>query len=205
MAGRQASCAWDDFSSRCRCGASRVDQRRFEIENGRRDSTLTRKSSFPPVVVPDTRLLVLGSLPGERSLAERRYYAHPQNGFWRLMSPVVGTDLSALDYDARLAALLAAGVGLWDVIGHATRRGSSDAAIKDAAANDLPALIATLPALRAIAFNGGTAARIGRATLRPAPTGIALVDLPSSSPLYTIGLAAKQPAWNVLVDFLTKR
>ena len=65
-----------------------------------------RKHSFPPVVDAQVRLLVLGSLPGERSLAEQRYYAHPQNQFWRLVSPAAGRDLAALDYPARLAALL---------------------------------------------------------------------------------------------------
>ena len=53
---------------------------------------MTRKSSFPPVVAPDTRVLVLGSLPGERSLADGRYYAHPRNRFWHLMGTVIGAE-----------------------------------------------------------------------------------------------------------------
>ena len=63
---------------------------------------MVRKSSFPPVVAPDTRVLVLGSLPGERSLAARRYYAHPQNAFWRLVGAVAGRELAAPPYPARL-------------------------------------------------------------------------------------------------------
>ncbi len=159
------------------------------------------KASFPPVHAPDARLLVLGSLPGDRSLAEGRYYAHPQNQFWRLMSPVVGTDLSALPYDDRLAALVAAKIALWDVIAAARRPGSTDAAITDPAANDLADLLGKLPALRAVAFNGGTAWRHGRALLDG--TGATLVPLPSSSALHTIGLAAKQPAWTALARFLS--
>jgi hypoxanthine-DNA glycosylase len=135
----------------------------------------------------------LGSLPGERSLAAGHYYAHPQNQFWRLMAPVAGCDLPALAYPDRLAALTAARVALWDVVASAARTGSTDAAIRDWTANDLAALVASLPALRAVAFNGGTAARIGRAAL--GRTTLALVDLPSSSPLHTVGLAAKAPAW----------
>ena len=69
------------------------------------------KRSFAPVVDARTRLLICGSLPGERSLAAGRYYAHPQNQFWRLLSPVAGVDLPALDYAARLAALLEARIG----------------------------------------------------------------------------------------------
>ncbi|THD37736.1 MAG: DNA-deoxyinosine glycosylase [Sphingomonas sp.] len=163
---------------------------------------MTLKRSFPPVVDANTRLLICGSLPGDRSLAARRYYAHPQNQFWRLLSPVAGVDLPALDYDERLAALLAARIGLWDVVAHATRPGSSDAAIRDHAANDLPALAATLPDLRAIAFNGGTAAKIGMRQIRSAGAEMVLIALPSSSPLYTIGIGMKQSAWSALTDFL---
>jgi hypoxanthine-DNA glycosylase len=163
---------------------------------------VTRKHSFPPVAHPSARLLVLGSLPGDRSLAERRYYAHPQNQFWRLMSPAVGVDLSALPYDDRLAALTQAGVALWDVVAHARRAGSSDAEIADLEANDLPGLLAMLPHLRAIAFNGATAHRHGLKALGAAADRYALIALPSSSPLHTVGLAAKAPAWSALAKFL---
>ena len=160
------------------------------------------KRSFAPVVDDRTRLLICGSLPGDRSLAAGRYYANPQNQFWRLLSPVAGTDLHALDYDARLAALLDARIGLWDVVARASRTGSSDAAIRDHEVNDLPALAAALPDLRAIAFNGGTAARIGMHQMNRDPALYALIALPSSSPLHTVGPAAKQPAWSDLARWL---
>lgn len=158
------------------------------------------KSSFAPVVTPDARLLILGSLPGERSLAAARYYAHPQNQFWRLLSPVVGRDLAPLAYADRLQALRTHRIALWDVVATARRHGSADAAIREACANDLAALVHTLPHLRAVAFNGATAAKIGRPLLADAL--VTLIALPSSSPLHTIGLSAKQPAWNVLAEYL---
>ncbi|MBO9624583.1 MAG: DNA-deoxyinosine glycosylase [Sphingomonas sp.] len=161
-----------------------------------------RKHSFPPVVDARVRLLVLGSLPGERSLAERRYYAHPQNQFWRLMSPVAGQELAPLPYEARLAALLAAHVGLWDVVASATRTGSADATIRDIQGHDVAALAATLPELRAIAFNGGTALRHGLKQLGTAAQRYEIVALPSSSPLHTVGLTAKLPAWEALGTYL---
>lgn len=160
------------------------------------------KRSFDPIADDQTRLLVCGSLPGDRSLAEQRYYANPQNQFWRLLSPVAGADLHALDYESRLAALRAAGIGLWDVVAQAERAGSSDSAIRDHRANDLSALAARLPRLRAIAFNGGTAHRLGLRQLDARAERLAIVALPSSSPLHTIGLAAKQPAWAALRQFL---
>ncbi|MES2097757.1 MAG: DNA-deoxyinosine glycosylase [Pseudomonadota bacterium] len=164
--------------------------------------TPTVKRSFPPVVDARTRLLICGSLPGDRSLAAARYYAHPQNQFWRLLSPAADVDLQSLDYDARLAALQAAGIGLWDVVASATRPGSTDAAIRDHQPNDLAALAATLPDLRAIAFNGGVAHRLGLRQLEGQGRVPRLIALPSSSPLHTVGLAAKQPAWAALASVL---
>jgi double-stranded uracil-DNA glycosylase len=156
---------------------------------------------FPPVTRPDTRLLVLGSLPGAVSLAQQRYYAHPQNQFWRLIGAVIGKDLVPLAYEARLAALLEAGIGLWDTVASATRPGSLDADIRLHAASDLAGLIADLPRLRAIAFNGATSARIGRRQLGDAR--LALIDLPSSSPAYaSLPFERKREAWLMLRAYL---
>ncbi len=158
---------------------------------------MSRHAAFAPVVDAGTRVLVLGSLPGAASLAAGRYYAHPQNGFWRLAGGALGVDLIALAYPDRLAALLAVGVGLWDVVASARRAGSLDAALRDVEAADLAALIATLPALRLVAFNGRTAATIGSRALPPA---MPRTTLPSSSPAYTLALAAKAAAWAAIGD-----
>lgn len=161
-----------------------------------------RKASFAPVADPATRVLILGSLPGEASLAARRYYAHPTNQFWTLVGGSIGRDIAQLSYDRRLAALLEAGVGLWDVIGSARREGSLDGALRDIAHNDLARLVAALPDLRAVGFNGGAAARIGRRLLA-GNDRLALVDLPSSSAAFCrIGVAEKARAWIQLGEHL---
>ncbi|HWH16924.1 MAG TPA: DNA-deoxyinosine glycosylase [Allosphingosinicella sp.] len=162
---------------------------------------LILKHSFPPVVDQRTRLLVLGSLPGEESLARRQYYANPRNQFWRLMSEVIGVELVPLGYEARLEALLEAGVGLWDSVGSALREGSLDAAIRGHSANPLRALAASLPDLRAVAFNGGTSARIGQKELGP-EGGFERIPLPSSSPTFTLSFERKLEAWLRLRPFL---
>ena len=159
-----------------------------------------RKSSFPPVIDSRVRVLILGSLPGDRSLAARQYYAHPQNQFWRLMSAVLDRELTALSYPDRLAALLERHVGLWDVVATAHRPGSTDAALSEIAPNDIAALAATLPNLRTIAFNGGTAFKHGIKQL--GSTDHATIPLPSSSPLHTVGFDAKLPAWLELREHL---
>lgn len=161
---------------------------------------MTRKTHFPPIVDDRTRVLILGSLPGEASLRAGRYYAHPRNGFWRLTGAVIGRDLQAMDYDARLAALSQAGIGLWDVVASAERAGSLDAAIRSPEAADLRALIANLPGLRAAAFNGGAAARLGMRQL--AGASIPLLTLPSSSPAHARPFAQKLEGWSVFKPFL---
>ncbi|RZJ01543.1 MAG: DNA-deoxyinosine glycosylase [Brevundimonas sp.] len=158
---------------------------------------MERKRAFDPVVDANTRVVILGSLPGDASLKAAQYYAHPQNAFWRLVGGAIGLDLAALPYLDRLEALRTAGVGLWDVIATAHRPGSLDAAIREAEAADLRGLVATLPALRAVAFNGKTAARIGRRSLDGAPE-LTLIDLPSSSPAHARPFAEKAAAWSVL-------
>lgn len=161
-----------------------------------------RKAAFAPVFDTRTRLLILGSLPGDASLKAAQYYAHPQNAFWRLTGGVIGRELTALPYEARLAALKAAHIGLWDVIAGAERRGSLDGAIRNAEAADLRRLVADLPDLRAVAFNGMTAARIGRRSL--VGTALTLIDLPSSSPAFTRPFAEKAEAWSMLAGFLDR-
>jgi hypoxanthine-DNA glycosylase len=151
-------------------------------------------------------VLILGSLPGEVSLQRRQYYAHPQNQFWRLLGTVVGQDLVPLDYDAKLSAILDHGIGLWDTVAAGTRaRGSLDADIVLQTASDLSALVTLLPQLRAIAFNGKKSAQIGRMQLHDAQ-GLALLDLPSSSPAHaTMTFAAKLEAWSDLRPYLQAR
>jgi TDG/mug DNA glycosylase family protein len=162
------------------------------------------RAGLPAATDRAVTLLVLGSLPGEKSLAARQYYANPTNQFWRLMGGVIEEDLRAMAYPMRLATLAARGIGLWDVIGSARRTGSLDSGIRDHQANDLRTITDSLPALRAIAFNGGTASAIGRKQLGEGETSD-LVDLPSSSAAYcAISFDAKQQRWQALRPYIGK-
>ncbi|WP_027795554.1 DNA-deoxyinosine glycosylase [Paraburkholderia acidipaludis] len=164
---------------------------------------MTFKRSFPPVVDDETRVLILGSLPGEASLAQQQYYAHKQNRFWHLIGDVIGEDLRAMEYPQRLEALLAHRIGLWDVIAEARREGSLDSRIRDHAANDVAALVTLLPNLAAVAFNGGTAARLGMLALADSGRPLDFVRLPSSSPAYAaVPYAEKLHAWEGLRKWL---
>lgn len=152
---------------------------------------------MPPVGSTNARLLILGSLPGEASLEAQRYYAHPQNQFWRLLGEAIDEDLASDGYDERLRKLAARRIALWDVVGEARRRGSLDTSIRGATPNQLREYAATHPDLRSIAFNGKTASRLGRAALGDV-TAIRLIELPSSSPAYTLSFSEKAKAWAAL-------
>jgi double-stranded uracil-DNA glycosylase len=115
---------------------------------------------------------------------------------------VIEQDLTILGYDERLGALLEAKVGLWDVVASARRKGSLDSDIRDVQTNLLQDLQSRLPNLKAIAFNGGMSAKIGRSQLT-APLDFSLVDLPSSSAGYcSVTLEWKQQRWNHLRAFI---
>jgi hypoxanthine-DNA glycosylase len=159
------------------------------------------KAGLPPIARPDARLFVLGSLPGDVSLAAQRYYAHPTNQFWRLLGLAVGEELEALDYDRRLERLAELRIGLWDVIASASRRGSLDQAIREAEHNRIEHLLHDFPDLRAIAFNGAMASAAGRKLIGEPPK-VTLIDLPSSSAANTRPLAEKAAAWSRLAEFL---
>ena len=148
-----------------------------------------RLQGLPPLVAPHTRVLVLGSFPGVRSLQRQQYYAHPQNQFWPIVQmlwpqapwPARG------DYAARCQALLAQGVGVWDVYAECEREGSLDTAIRDARLNDFAGLLRHCPQLTGIAHNGGESFRHAKAVLGAlAQAGLAervqLHRLPSTSP-----------------------
>jgi hypoxanthine-DNA glycosylase len=160
------------------------------------------KRSFAPVTNADTRVLILGSLPGEVSLARAQYYANPRNQFWRIMEPIIDARLIDVTYELRIATLLSARVGLWDVIHSARRAGSLDADIRDCRPNALRDLVATLPSLRAIAFNGRKAADLGRKELSECHK-LELLSLPSSSPANTAAFDSKLAEWNRIRRFLS--
>jgi hypoxanthine-DNA glycosylase len=161
------------------------------------------KIGLPPIARPDVRLFILGSLPGDASLTAKRYYAHPTNQFWRLLGQAIGEELRGMAYDRRLACLAHHRIGLWDVIASASRSGSLDQAIRQAEHNRIEHLLHDYPDLRAIAFNGTTAASGGRRLIGEPPPSLVLIDLPSSSAANTTSFAAKAEIWSRLAQFVS--
>jgi TDG/mug DNA glycosylase family protein len=161
-----------------------------------------RRIGLPPVARGDARLFILGSLPGDASLAARRYYAHPTNQFWRLLGSAIREEFQPLSYDERLKRLAQRRIGLWDVIASAARQGSLDQAIREAEHNRIEHLLHDFPDLCVIAFNGATAAAAGRRLIGEPPSQVTLIDLPSSSAANTRPFAEKATAWAALGEFV---
>jgi hypoxanthine-DNA glycosylase len=146
---------------------------------------MQRLNSFPPVADRNTRILILGSMPGQRSLDAQQYYAHPHNAFWKIMGELVGAQ-PQLPYDQRLEKLKQAGIALWDVLHSCTREGSLDSDIQHEQANDFGAFFADHPLITHVYFNGGKAEQSFRKFVlkQQALPELALHRLPSTSPAY---------------------
>lgn len=143
-------------------------------------------AGFPPILGAKPRFLILGSLPGQASLAAGQYYAHPRNAFWPIMAEILGFDPAA-PYPARVEALKAARVAVWDVCAAAHRPGSldSDIAPDTVTPNDFAALFAQNPTIEAVLLNGGTAADLYRKRVVPGLTRCPdWHRLPSTSPAH---------------------
>lgn len=157
---------------------------------------------FPPISSPSAQILVLGSLPGRISLERGEYYAHAQNGFWKIIAARM-TDLPA-DYPGRVAMLVAQRIALWDVLAVATRSGSLDAAISDdAIANNFRAFFHAHPNIQLIGFNGSIAAKLYERLVLPTlgviQQSIARQTLPSTSSAHaSLTLAQKAERWAVI-------
>jgi TDG/mug DNA glycosylase family protein len=151
---------------------------------------------FPPVARPDARILVLGSLPGRKSIVASEYYAHPQNSFWRIMHELFRV---AGDYEERCTGLSGSKLALWDVLRASVRPGSLDADIQrdSASANDFGSFLLTHERIELIGFNGKKAEQLFRAMVpKEHYQNIRLVGLPSTSPAYAaMPFAGKLELW----------
>jgi hypoxanthine-DNA glycosylase len=161
--------------------------------------------SFAPVADRMARVLILGSMPGERSLAAGEYYANPHNAFWRILGELCGAG-PGLGYARRLQRLRAAGIALWDVLQSCERQGSLDADIVTASivVNDFVRLFARCSRIAAVLCNGGTAHVLYRRHVLPglpaAAAGLPVVRLPSTSPAHAgMSLVRKLSAWRAVL------
>lgn len=162
--------------------------------------------SFEAIAGPDAELLILGSMPGQESLAAHQYYANRRNAFWKIMAQLLDFDPNA-SYEARLCELRTARIALWDVLHSCTRVGSLDAKIDadSITVNDFPAFFAKHDRIRAVFFNGTKAESAYRRYVLPTVDTVpfSYLRLPSTSPAHaSLSYEQKLQAWRAV---LTKR
>jgi len=166
---------------------------------------MSRVESFPPIVSERSKLLVLGSMPGDVSLKAGQYYAHPRNAFWPIMGALFDAGPS-LSYEKRVELLRSVGVALWDSLQACVRPGSLDASITEEVTNDFPTLFAKYPNITRVFFNGSraeTAFRRHALPTLPKDHHIVFTRLPSTSPAHAaMRLEAKVQAWSVVKKVL---
>ena len=166
---------------------------------------------FPPISAAGIHTLILGSLPSRRSLELGQYYGHPQNAFWRIMGRLVGASRN-LPYDERVRRIVAARLGVWDVLASSVRPGSMDAAIdvRSATPNDFDRFLREHAALRRICFNGRKAAELFERKVSltddQRSASLEFVQLPSTSPAYAaMPFEEKLERWSVVALPPTER
>jgi hypoxanthine-DNA glycosylase len=141
------------------------------------------KSSFDPVSDSNTTILILGTMPGDKSLELNEYYGHSRNRFWKIISTITNNDLP-LTYSGKKSLLLKSKIGIWDVAHKANRKGSLDSAIEDEEPNDMDGFIARHKNLKIIGFNG-TKSQALFDKYFDRKSGMKYISLPSTSPANT--------------------
>jgi TDG/mug DNA glycosylase family protein len=164
--------------------------------------TMTRKLiimqivAFPPILPEKPHTLILGTMPGLKSLKFQQYYAHPQNQFWKFMGDIYGANPS-LPYEERLRILKEHGIAVWDVVQACQRQGSMDADIKNEVVNDFEAFFQRHPTIRRVVFDSLTAEKIYNKRVLPMLTkNLQYARVPSPSPAHArMSYTAKLARW----------
>jgi len=170
-------------------------------------NTLPFNHSFPPIADNNARVLILGSMPGVKSLEEQQYYAHPRNAFWPIMCVLLAMKPEQ-DYDKRCQLLVDNHIAVWDVLKACQRQGSLDQAINTASmvANDFNLWLQHHSDIQKIVFNGAKAEQVFKRLVLPTLTkqqaAIVRFRLPSTSPAHaSSSIDAKLGIWRqALID-----
>ncbi|UOU97046.1 DNA-deoxyinosine glycosylase [Chryseobacterium daecheongense] len=159
-----------------------------------------RISSFPPIIDDASKILILGSIPGVKSLEKQQYYAHPQNAFWKIIFALFEEEFTE-NYVERIQVLKKHDIALWDVIDSCERKGSLDSKIRNEEANQIAELLDKHPNIQVIFCNGGKSFKNLQKILGK-NFRIPIFLLPSTSPLHTASFENKLEQWAVILKYL---
>lgn len=155
------------------------------------DQTIT---SFAPIAAENSKVLILGTMPGAMSLEKQEYYAYPQNQFWKIMFTLFAELPVPTHFEAKKALILQNKIALWDVLANCERKGSLDIHIKNQTENDIPGFLKKHTTIKAILFNGKESHKYYIRKFGT-PEGIDYYVMPSTSPANTTAFEIKLQAW----------
>lgn len=159
------------------------------------------KEAFPPIIDQHSKIVILGTMPGERSLALQQYYGHPGNHFWKIMFRLFDEEFTT-DYPTRIALLKVHHIALWDVLKYCEGVGSADTAIKNEVPNDFDVFHAEYPNIHTVIFASRQAEKFHKKYVGK-QEGIAYHTLPSPSGAYASkSLQQKLEEWKLILELL---
>ena len=157
--------------------------------------------SFPPIIDESSEILILGSIPGQKSLEKQEYYAHPQNKFWRIIFELFNEELTT-DYAERIKILEKHHIALWDVIDTCERKGSLDSEIRNEEANKIGELLHNYPNIKAIFCNGQKSHK-NLMKILTKDFHLPIIVLPSTSPAHaSLKYEEKLLSWQKIKNYL---
>lgn len=160
-------------------------------------------NSFEPIIYENSNILILGSIPGIKSLEMKEYYAHPRNHFWKLLAALYNEDLP-YNYKDKLEFLKSHNIALWDMIDSCKRNGSLDSKIQQETLNPVQQLINDFPNIKHIFLNGSKSFELFKKQIRQHPVDIHYTRLDSSSPAYTKSFELKLENWEQILEVQKK-
>lgn len=158
-------------------------------------------SSFEPVINEQSKIIILGTMPGVQSLEKQQYYGNARNQFWKIIYALFGS-VPSTNYADKKLFLLSNGIALWDVIDNCYRVGSLDSDIKKEKANDFNTLFKNYPNIKSVFFNGQKALKIFEKEIGLEIVNKKYITLPSTSPAYTIAFDKKIESWKEILNEL---
>ena len=157
--------------------------------------------SFPPIIDESSEILILGSIPGQKSLEKQEYYAHPQNKFWRIIFELFN-EIFTTDYTKKIQILEKHHIALWDVIDTCERKGSLDSEIRKEEANKIEELLHNYPNIKAIFCNGQKSYKNLQKILSK-DFHLPIIALPSTSPAHaSLKYEEKLLSWQKIKNYL---
>lgn len=125
--------------------------------------TTVKVKGLDPIYKTNSKILILGTIPSQKSRDTNEYYANPSNRFWKVLSEFFKEDIPDT-YDRKLRFLERHQIAVWDII-HTCEMvvpqnnkivGSKNSAIHEDTieCNDLDWLFTYAPRIEVVLLNG---------------------------------------------------